>query len=132
VASTPFTYLMAMIGSALGGGARLWVSTQVAHGYGTQFPWGTMVVNAAGCFVVGILGALMSPIGPWHDVGELRVFLVVGLLGGFTTFSAFSLESVLLVQRGQWAAALAYVCLTTLICLFAAALSFYLMQQALR
>ncbi len=130
--STPLTYLMAMLGSAIGGGSRLWVSTLVARTHGVEFPWGTLAVNVLGCLVVGMLGALMAPTGPWHDVGELRVFLVVGLLGGFTTFSAFSLEAVMLVQRGQWGAAIAYVGLSMLLCLLAAAIAFAAMQAALR
>jgi fluoride exporter len=130
--STSLTYLVAMLGSALGGGARLWISTRVAQRLGLDFPWGTLAVNVVGCLAVGALGALMAPTGPWHGVGELRVFLIVGLLGGFTTFSAFSLEAVLLVQRGQWTAAGAYAVTTLLLCVLAAALSFAIMQNALR
>jgi CrcB protein len=128
----PLAYLLAMLGSALGGGARLYVSTLVARGLGTQFPWGTLAVNVLGCLAVGVLGALFSPPGRIHDFQDLRVFLVVGLLGGFTTFSAFSLEALLLVQRGAVPAALAYVGASLVGCLFAAWLGFLLTSAALR
>ncbi|MFO1406432.1 MAG: fluoride efflux transporter CrcB [Steroidobacteraceae bacterium] len=116
----PVAYLVAVLGSALGGGARLWVSTLVARGFGTDFPWGTLAVNLLGCFTVGLLGALFAPIGRVHVMPLTWVFLVVGVLGGFTTFSAFSLEALLLVQRGATAAAAAYVAVSLLGCLTAA------------
>ena len=121
-----------MLGSALGGGARLYVSTLVSRGLGTQFPWGTLAVNLLGCLAVGVIGAMFSPPGRMHDFQDLRVFLVVGMLGGFTTFSAFSLEALLLVQRGAVPAALAYVGTSLVGCLFAAWLGFSLASAALR
>jgi CrcB protein len=90
-----------MIGSALGGGSRLWVSTLAGRRLGTDFPWGTLAVNVAGCLLVGVLGALLAPPGRLHDAQNLRVFLVTGMLGGYTTFSAFALETVLLAERGR-------------------------------
>ena len=93
-------YLLVALGSGLGGAARLWVSTLVARSVGTSFPWGTLVVNVAGCLAVGLLGAMFEASSPLHVRQDLRVLLVVGVLGGFTTFSAFSLEALLLVQRG--------------------------------
>ena len=121
-----------MLGSALGGGARLYVSTVVSRGLGTQFPWGTLAVNVLGCLAVGVLGAMFSPPGRIHDLQDLRVFLVVGVLGGFTTFSAFSLEALILVQRGAVPAALAYVGASLVGCLLAAWLGFSLTSTALR
>jgi CrcB protein len=128
----PYAYLLAMLGSALGGGARLYVSTLVSRGLGTQFPWGTLAVNLAGCFAVGLLGAVFAPPGRIHDLQQLRVFLVVGVLGGFTTFSAFSLETLMLVQRGATSAAAAYAAASLAGCLAAAALGFMLANAALR
>jgi len=121
-----------MLGSALGGGARLYVSTLVSRGLGTQFPWGTLAVNLLGCLVVGVIGATLSPPGRIHGFQDLRVFLVMGLLGGFTTFSAFSLEALMLVLRGAVPAALAYVGASLVGCLFAAWLGFFLTSHALR
>lgn len=132
-ASLPlYAYLWVMLGSALGGGARLYVSTLVARGAGTSFPWGTLTVNVAGCLLVGALGALFEPASPLHVRQELRVFLVVGVLGGFTTFSAFSLEALLLVQRGQASAAIGYVALSLVGCLLAAWLSYAVVSAGLR
>lgn len=127
-----FAYAWVMLGSALGGGARLYVSTTVARSLGTHFPWGTLVVNLAGCFVVGALGALFAPPGRIHDLQDLRVFLVVGVLGGFTTFSAFSLEALLLAQAGQPGAAVAYVGATLVGCLAASWLAYWMLSAALR
>jgi CrcB protein len=132
-ASLPvYAYLWVMLGSALGGGARLYVSTLVARGAGTTFPWGTLAVNVAGCLLVGALGALFEPASPLHVRQDLRVFLVVGVLGGFTTFSAFSLEALLLVQRGQAPAAVAYVVCSLLGCLLAAWVSYVAVSAGLR
>lgn len=132
-ASLPlYAYLWVMLGSALGGGARLYVSTLVARGAGTSFPWGTLAVNVAGCLLVGALGALFEPASPLHVRQDLRVFLVVGVLGGFTTFSAFSLEALLLVQRGQASAAIGYVALSLVGCLLAAWLSYAVVSAGLR
>ena len=102
-------WLLVMVGSALGGGARLWLSTAAARSMGTDFPWGTLTVNVLGCLCVGILAALLAPPGRMHDLQSLRVFAVVGFLGGFTTFSAFALDALVLAGRGATAAAAAYV-----------------------
>ena len=128
----PLAYLLAMTGSALGGGARLYVSTLVSRSLGTEFPWGTLVVNVAGCVLVGVLGAVFAPPGRIHDLQDLRVFLVVGLLGGFTTFSAFSLEALMLLQRGQPAAAAGYVAASVAGCLLAVWIAYSLASAGLR
>ena len=127
----PLSYLLAMLGSALGGGARLYVSTLVSRYAGTQFPWGTLAVNLAGCFLVGVLGAVIAPPGRMHGLQDLRVFLIVGVLGGFTTFSAFSLETLMLVQRGEPGAAAAYAAMSLVGCLALAALAWWLTDAAL-
>jgi fluoride ion exporter CrcB/FEX len=61
-------WLLVMVGSALGGGARLWLSTAVARPMGSNFPWGTLAVNLLGCLLVGVLGAVFAPPGRMHDV----------------------------------------------------------------
>ena len=128
----PLAYLLAMLGSALGGGARLYVSTLVSRSLGVQFPWGTLAVNLLGCLLVGALGALFAPPGRIHGLQDLRVFLVVGVLGGFTTFSAFSLEALLLVQRGEATAAAGYVAASLVGCLVAVWIAYGIMSAALR
>jgi CrcB protein len=125
-------YLLVALGSGLGGAARLWVSTLVGRGAGTTFPWGTLAVNVLGCLAVGFLAALFEPASPLHVRQDLRVLLVVGVLGGFTTFSAFSLEALLLIQRGAVAAATAYVVASVALGLLAASAAYMSMAAALR
>ena len=90
-------------GGAVGTLARAGVSAWAAGRWGTSFPWGTLLVNVAGCFLIGVLGTLCQrgTLGP-----EVRTAAVVGLLGAFTTFSAFGFETWGLVQAGNWAGAL--------------------------
>jgi len=90
------------------------------------------VVNVAGCLLVGALGAMFEQGSPLHVRQDLRVLLIVGVLGGFTTFSAFSLEALLLVQRGQALAAAGYVVASITLCLAAAAGSYVLFASFLR
>ncbi len=104
----PFGLLLAIaIGGALGSVARHYVSTGVYHVTGPAFPYGILAVNVIGGLVMGIvveLGALKLNYSP-----EIRAFLTTGILGGFTTFSAFSLDTALLIERGDWLGSAAYV-----------------------
>jgi CrcB protein len=125
-------YLLVALGSALGGAGRLWLSTIAGRTLGTQFPWGTLLVNLLGCLLVGVLAALLAPDAPLHEPPEWRVFLVVGVLGGFTTFSAFSLDALLLVQHGQWLQAAAYVTGSVLLSLALTAGAWYATSGLLR
>lgn len=104
----------------------------MSRGLGTQFPWGTLAVNVTGCLLVGVLGALFEPASPLHVRQDLRVLLVVGVLGGFTTFSAFSLEALLLLQRGATGAAITYVLVSVAACLLAAAVAYMTVSAGLR
>lgn len=81
-------------------------------------------MNVAGCLLVGALGAMFEPASPLHVRQDLRVLMIVGVLGGFTTFSAFSLEALLLMQRGATAAAVTYVVVSVVLCLLAAAAAY--------
>ncbi len=74
---------------------------------GVAFPWGTLAVNLVGCFAMGLLVAVLAR--KFDVPNEIRLFLVTGILGGFTTFSAFSLDVAVLWERGAQAAALTYV-----------------------
>jgi CrcB protein len=94
-------------GGAIGAVARYLLATQVGHWLGTGFPWGTFAVNIIGCAIMGVLTELFAL--AWSPSPELRALLTVGILGGFTTFSAFSLDTILLMERQVWAAALLYV-----------------------
>jgi len=94
-------------GGAVGALARHFVAAQVMHQVGGGFPWGILVCNVLGSFIMGVLVETMAL--KWSVGPELRAFLTVGVLGAFTTFSTFSLDTVLLLQRGVPLAAGAYV-----------------------
>jgi len=96
------TAVWVIIGSALGGGARYWCSGVIARHVGETFPWGTLTVNAVGSLIIGLVAALTGPDGRLLVGGEARQFVMMGLLGGFTTFSSFSLQTLALVQDGEW------------------------------
>jgi CrcB protein len=112
-------YLWVAGGSALGGMARYWCSIAVAARLGNEFPWGTLLINILGSFVIGLFAALPEADGP---PPEIRLFVMVGLCGGYTTFSAFSLQTLGLLRTGHTAAALANIALSVILCLAAVAL----------
>jgi CrcB protein len=94
------------VGGGIGSLARHFLSTAVQSAVGGAFPWGILAVNVLGGLAMGVvvaLGAHKLSLAP-----ELRAFLTAGFLGGFTTFSAFSLDTALLIERGDWSAAAAY------------------------
>ena len=111
------TYLWIAIGGALGSVARFWCSSVFTRHLGDSFPWGTLVVNVTGSFAIGILAAIAAPGGRW--LPGAREFLMVGVCGGYTTFSAFSLQTLNLLERRQWVAAGANVTLSCVLCLLA-------------
>lgn len=95
-------YILVMIGGALGTGARFWVSGLVADHVGQPFPLGTLVVNITGSFAVGLFAAFVDPEGSWLISPRLREFFMIGLCGGYTTFSSFSIQTLDLVRDGDW------------------------------
>lgn len=123
------TSLWVMLGSALGGLARYWLGTWVAAWTGPSFPWGTLLINVLGSFVIGLFAAALGERGLLGDalgrgglflgVVDLRAFVMVGLCGGFTTFSSFSLQTLELLQAGRTGPALGYVAGSVLACLLA-------------
>lgn len=118
------TYLWVAIGGALGSMARYACSGLAARWIGAAFPWGTLFVNVAGSLAIGVLAALATH-GERPLVGtDARAFLMVGVLGGFTTFSSFSLETLTLARGGQLAAAGANVAVSLVACLVAVAIGF--------
>lgn len=94
-------------GGALGAVARHLLSNQIMRLTGQGFPYGTLSVNILGGLLMGFLVSLLAV--HWNPGQELRLFLTVGLLGGFTTFSTFSMETILLLERGAWSTAGLYV-----------------------
>jgi CrcB protein len=103
------SYLLVFIGAGIGGSLRHAVNVGAGRLWGPSFPWGTFFVNVVGSFVMGALIAWLTSRAqqPFHD--HARLFLATGVLGGFTTFSAFSLDAVALWERGDLGLALAYV-----------------------
>jgi CrcB protein len=111
------TYLLVAIGSALGGTLRYWLSGLFAVGIGQTFPWGTLVVNITGSFAVGLFATLTAPDGRIFVPGEWRQFFMVGVCGGYTTFSSFSLQTLVLAQDGEWLWAGLNILLSVTLCL---------------
>ena len=110
--------LAVAVGGAVGALARHGVSTAMVAAFGPRFPLGTLVVNVAGSFAMGWLFALFA--GRMDVSPELRLLLTTGLLGAFTTFSTFSMETLVLLQAGRWLAGAANVLLSVALCLGAA------------
>lgn len=105
-------YLWIGLGSALGGMARYACQVWAARAIGDTFPWGTLIVNIVGCILIGFIAT-------FTDRGLHRQFLMVGICGGYTTFSSFSLETLNLARDGQWSKAATYVVGSVLLCFFA-------------
>lgn len=97
-------YIWVATGGALGSVARFWLSGWIAHRWGETFPWGTIGVNVLGSLIIGVLAALTTPEN--RLPGEARTwatqFLMLGLCGGFTTFSSFSLQTLNLLRDREW------------------------------
>lgn len=91
-------------GAAIGANARYWLGAWAARS-GSELPWGTLLVNVSGSLVLGLFVGLASRFG-WTD--GWRLLIAVGLCGGYTTFSTFSLETLQLVQNGRWSLAFGY------------------------
>jgi CrcB protein len=106
-------------GSALGGLARYGLSGLVARSFGETFPWGTLVVNVLGSFLIGFVAAVTGPDGRLRVSPVTLQFWMPGIFGGFTTFSSFSLQTLSLVQDGEWMRAGANVVLSVVVCLVA-------------
>jgi fluoride exporter len=112
-------YFWIAVGSALGGMARYWFSGLVAEHIGETFPWGTILVNVSGSFVIGFFGTLTAPDGRLLVGPTTRQFVMVGLCGGYTTFSSFSIQTLNLLRDGDWLRAGGNIALSVALCLFA-------------
>ena len=95
-------YLWITLGSGLGGLARFALSGFVAHHFGETFPWGTLIVNISGSFIIGLFSTLTDSEGRLFVGATSRQFVMTGVLGGFTTFSSFSLQTLSLARDGEW------------------------------
>jgi len=121
-------YFWVALGGALGSVARYWLNGVVSQRFGETFPWGTMTVNVLGSLVIGVVAALTLPEGRMgSEVRTLAVPLVmIGICGGFTTFSSFSLQTLSLLRERDWLYAGGNILLSVLLCLFATWLGYLL------
>jgi CrcB protein len=99
--------------------ARFWFSGVAARLVGETFPWGTIFVNVLGSFLIGFVATLTGPDGRIFADTLTRQFLMLGILGGYTTFSSFSLQSLTLLQDGEWLLAGANIAVSVIACLVA-------------
>ncbi len=109
--------LIVAVGGAIGSVCRFLTGVAVTRLAGPAFPWGTLTVNVVGSFAIGFLTELVAR--KLNASMEIRLLIVVGFLGGFTTFSSFSLDTMALIERGATAAALSYVLASVVISLLA-------------
>jgi CrcB protein len=112
-----FIYLLIALGGALGSVARHWLTETVSARLDGPFPWGTFFVNLSGCLVIGFIASLPGPGWRQFSPTETRAFFMVGLCGGYTTFSAFSLQTINLLRLGDWPRAAGYVLASVVLCL---------------
>ena len=108
-------FVLICCGGAVGTGARYVLGGLAVRWFGPDFPYGTLIINVLGSFLIGVvqqigLTSLLIP-------DTLRVVLAIGVMGGFTTYSSFSYEAIKLIESGSWVAATAYVAVTTALCL---------------
>jgi fluoride exporter len=120
------TYLWLGLGGAIGTIARFWLDGVVSNRFGKTFPLGILTVNVTGSFIIGLLYALTGSEGRWLVGPTVRAFLMIGICGGYTTFSSFSLNTLNLAMEGQWFRAGANVVLSVVFCLLAVWLGYLL------
>jgi len=106
-------------GSAIGGAARYWCTGFAARLFGETFPWGTLLVNITGSLIIGFFATLTGPDGRIFVSSTTRQFVMIGLCGGYTTFSSFSLQTLNLVQDSEWLQAGGNIVGSVVLCLFA-------------
>jgi CrcB protein len=109
--------LCIFFGGGLGTLGRWGISNWAATRFGETFPWGTLLVNVSGSFLIGLFATLAGPEGRWFVPATGRQFFMLGVCGGYTTFSSFSLQTLSLAQDGQWFKASGNVVLSVLLCL---------------
>ena len=114
-------YLWVALGGALGSVSRYWLSGLIAERFGESFPWGTLVINVTGSFVIGVVGALAISEGRMDSQSRAFAvqFLMYGICGGYTTFSSFSLATLKHMQERQWLYAGGNIVLSVVFCLIA-------------
>lgn len=112
-----FTYIWIALGGAVGSVGRYAIGGAIAGGVSEVFPWGTFVVNVTGCFMIGLFATLTGPDGRVAVPPDFRQFFLVGVCGGYTTFSSFSLQTLTLARDGDMTRASLNVIGSVLFCL---------------
>jgi CrcB protein len=112
-------YVWVAIGGALGTTGRYWLSGVVARLIGETFPWGTLLINVTGSLLIGFFATLTGPDGRLFVGSTARQFVMIGICGGYTTFSSFSLQTLNLVNDGEWLYAGSNILLSVALCLIA-------------
>ena len=114
-------YLWIALGGALGSVGRYWVNGLVSGKFDAAFPWGTLAVNVTGSFIIGVIGALAMPEGRLDTPSRIFAtqFLMIGVCGGYTTFSSFSLQTLNLLRDREWLYAGGNVLLSVVLCMIA-------------
>ncbi len=127
------TLLFVGIGGGVGSVCRFGVSELGAKLLGKSFPFGIFIVNVVGCFAIGIVAAFLLEERFWVNVSthHARALLITGFIGGFTTFSSFSLDALMLFQKGEWTKAMTYIVLSVIISMLAVTVGFYLVKRCL-
>ena len=113
------TYLWIAAGSALGGMARFACANWMGAWLGTAFSWGTLAINVVGSFIIGLFSVFTAPEGRLPVPADVRLFVTVGVCGGYTTFSSFSLQTLALAQDGQAGRAGLNIAGSVVLCLLA-------------
>jgi protein CrcB len=113
------TYFYIALGGALGSVARAWTTNVMVRVVGANFPWGTILINVVGSFIIGFFGALTASDGRFQVPADARAFVMIGICGGYTTFSSFSLQTLDLFRDGKPGAAAANIGLSVILCLIA-------------
>jgi CrcB protein len=119
-------YLWVAIGGAIGSVGRFWLSGLIDGRIGSSFPYGTLAINVSGSFLIGIFAAFADPDSRILAPPAARQFLMIGICGGYTTFSSFSLQTLRLAQDREWLYAGANVLLSVALCLIAVWLGYVL------
>lgn len=115
------------LGGAIGSAARYLVMELVSRWQGITFPYGTLTVNVLGSFILGVFVGTMARLLPAHSIA-IHAFVAIGIMGGFTTFSTFSLDVVTLLEEGNWQVAIAYIIASVVLSVLALALGVLLLR----
>ncbi len=120
-------YLYIAIGSALGGMMRYWCMINASNYFGNNFPYGTLIVNILGSFIIGCLAGLIFA-GKRSISDNMQKFMMVGICGGYTTFSSFSLDTLKLLQKAEYLKAASNITMSVILCLLASYIGYIIVN----